>query len=870
MSIINRNIGDYRRIGELPLTANYEVNTPYPLDARTLVPTEEDLISTTWWRTAFGVDTIIYKGMTVTCIENHMIYIYDGPTIKITEGLNIENWADQWKKQRIDDSLLKWPLKMEDGKVRFAEDVTTISDMHFDNNDASGFYLTYNNDLTGAGAYFHHNFISLGKNDTVHEMTTPANSSDSGIPFIPYDIAGNGLYEDFSNQQTGIYIPTHWDYQNHKSYLSIYSAHGIAIKDTLDGDGVQESIVLADKTVNISSTQDISIDAERNISASASNVSIYANNNIIFDASNINIDSSDLTIKAAHNLNINASSWKHDVSNYVLKSKKNITLDASADVSILYRKDFQVKNVSDNKGSSYLKMGYDSFIISATAGVRISSPEDVSITSKRLYYYYKNGSVISTLDADSSNYLIKLETQKSPATNASIFLNGNDGTIDIKAYKLINIYSTSTNIVSTNTLNLAGKEKVNIDSSKNTDILADRDISIKAKKNIVIEAPSNVSIYSKEIKIGKGGDSSVYINGVKFPAYGKGMLYYDSNGLNWIEDLGINHATPGSSTYYYLLATLDGGNLDNGEEDSLILALTDIKNSEVISIDFKKIAKHTYKVNKHYIVNSTGAFIHNLVVLENSDVLSIYIQNINKDFSWNALLYSNNFTIKDNLSVYTTNDISDSAIDSSIMPTNIICHNSKTSSASTDTSILLNIPNPFISVAKTQSGYLRFTKTADSVGQYDWANLDNQLKDMAANDAGTKVYIVGTERPGSTMQTCNEFYNTPTVYIDQYYNIFATAFYATSDANKKKDIHRIFLNDSSILEPKGFTFKDSNKKAYGFIAQEVEKAGYPEIVNTDEHGTKTLDYNSAFAIALAQMQEKIRLLEVEIEMLKLR
>ena len=141
---------------------------------------------------------------------------------------------------------------------------------------------------------------------------------------------------------------------------------------------------------------------------------------------------------------------------------------------------------------------------------------------------------------------------------------------------------------------------------------------------------------------------------------------------------------------------------------------------------------------------------------------------------------------------------------------------------------------------------------------------------MAANDAGTKVYIVGTERPGSTMQTCNEFYNTPTVYIDQYYNIFATAFYATSDANKKKDIHRIFLNDSSILEPKGFTFKDSNKKAYGFIAQEVEKAGYPEIVNTDEHGTKTLDYNSAFAIALAQMQEKIRLLEVEIEMLKLR
>ena len=866
MSIINRNIGDYRRIGELPLTANYEVNTPYPLDARTLVPTEEDLISTTWWRTAFGVDTIIYKGMTVTCIENHMIYIYDGPTIKITEGLNIENWADQWKKQRIDDSLLKWPLKMEDGKVRFAEDVTTISDMHFDNNDARGFYLTYNNDLTGAGAYFHHNFISLGKNDTVHEMTTPVNSSDSGIPFIPYDIVGNNLYEGFSNQQTGIYIPTHWDYQNYKSYLSIYSAHGIAIKDTLDGDGVQESIVLADKTVNILSTEDINLTSENYIKLDTSRADIRAIYDLSIFSPDIYIVAPGLDIQSDYLVNIDASRWNQDVSNFILNSRKNITCKAASDVSILYRKDFQVKNVSDNKGSSYLKMGYDSFIISATAGVRISSPEDVSITSKRLYYYYKNGSVISTLDADSSNYLIKLETQKSSATNASIFLNGNDGTIYIKAYKLINIYSTSTNIISTNTLNLAGKEKVNIDSSKNTDILAD-DISIKAKKNIVIEAPSNVSIYSKEIKIGKGGDSSVHINGVKFPAYSKGMLYYDSNGLNWIEDLGINHATPGSSTYYYLLATLNGENLTDGQNDSLILALTDIKNSEIIAIDFTRLGSNSYKVNKHYIVNSTGTFIHNLAVSVNNNVLSIYIKNINVNFSWNALLYSNNFTIKDNLSTYASTV---SAIDSSIMPTNIICHNSKTSSASTDTSILLNIPNPFISVAKTQSGYLRFTKTADSVGQYDWANLDNQLKDMAANDAGTKVYIVGTERPGSTMQTCNEFYNTPTVYIDQYYNIFATAFYATSDANKKKDIHRISLNDSSILEPKGFTFKDSNKKAYGFIAQEVEKAGYPEIVNTDEHGTKTLDYNSAFAIALAQMQEKIRLLEVEIEMLKLR
>jgi hypothetical protein len=49
-----------------------------------LVPKEEYLTSIEWWRTAFGVDTIIYKGMLVTCIETHKTYVYDGPTIKLT------------------------------------------------------------------------------------------------------------------------------------------------------------------------------------------------------------------------------------------------------------------------------------------------------------------------------------------------------------------------------------------------------------------------------------------------------------------------------------------------------------------------------------------------------------------------------------------------------------------------------------------------------------------------------------------------------------------------------------------------------------------------------------------------------------------
>jgi hypothetical protein len=190
--------------------------------------------------------------------------------------------------------------------------------------------------------------------------------------------------------------------------LSIYSAHGIAIKDTLDGDGVQESIELDNKTINILSTEDINLTSENYIKLDTSRADIRAIYDLSIFSPDIYIVAPGLDIQSDYLVNIDASRWDQDVSNFILNSRKNITCKAASDVSILYKNDFQVKNVSDNKGS-YLKMGYDSFIISAT-GVRISSPEDVSITSKRLYYYYKNGTVISTVDADSSNYLIKLET----------------------------------------------------------------------------------------------------------------------------------------------------------------------------------------------------------------------------------------------------------------------------------------------------------------------------------------------------------------------------------------------------------------------------------------------------------------------------
>ena len=80
------NTGDYRRIGDIPVSGNYEPNLPYPLDARTLVPKVEYLTDSNWWCTAFGIDTVLYKGMLVTCIDTHQTYIYDGETKNIKQG----------------------------------------------------------------------------------------------------------------------------------------------------------------------------------------------------------------------------------------------------------------------------------------------------------------------------------------------------------------------------------------------------------------------------------------------------------------------------------------------------------------------------------------------------------------------------------------------------------------------------------------------------------------------------------------------------------------------------------------------------------------------------------------------------------------
>lgn len=90
--------------------------------------------------------------------------------------------------------------------------------------------------------------------------------------------------------------------------------------------------------------------------------------------------------------------------------------------------------------------------------------------------------------------------------------------------------------------------------------------------------------------------------------------------------------------------------------------------------------------------------------------------------------------------------------------------------------------------------------------------------------------------------------------------------YNPSDINLKKNINVISdskKNNVINLEPVEFEFKTDNKKHYGFIAQDMEMI-YPELVNNNEVGYKTVNYIELIPILLSKMKD----MQKEIDNLK--
>lgn len=93
------------------------------------------------------------------------------------------------------------------------------------------------------------------------------------------------------------------------------------------------------------------------------------------------------------------------------------------------------------------------------------------------------------------------------------------------------------------------------------------------------------------------------------------------------------------------------------------------------------------------------------------------------------------------------------------------------------------------------------------------------------------------------------------VYFKSSGAMYAQSFYASSDKRLKTEIEDIEI-ENDVPDIKKFVWKDSSAISYGFIAQELEKAGYPEIVSEDDNGFKKVDYNAALSLKIASIQKE--------------
>ena len=98
-------------------------------------------------------------------------------------------------------------------------------------------------------------------------------------------------------------------------------------------------------------------------------------------------------------------------------------------------------------------------------------------------------------------------------------------------------------------------------------------------------------------------------------------------------------------------------------------------------------------------------------------------------------------------------------------------------------------------------------------------------------------------------------------------NVYANSYYSTSDERLKENVSEIGY-DVATPEVVSFNWKANGEKSYGFIAQDLERQGLSELVDTDQNGYKKVDYNAALALAVGKLQQENRMLRTELEYIK--
>jgi hypothetical protein len=159
-------------------------------------------------------------------------------------------------------------------------------------------------------------------------------------------------------------------------------------------------------------------------------------------------------------------------------------------------------------------------------------------------------------------------------------------------------------------------------------------------------------------------------------------------------------------------------------------------------------------------------------------------------------------------------------------------------------SILTNISNYGGKIADYQQNIKQFYVSSPSLVNWIYKKLSNNLTVITPSDTKKTVLI-----------------NNDLIVTGSLYN--------TSDERIKENIS--IIDDKELdylftLNPIHYSFKnDINKKGhYGILAQNIEKV-YPELVQENYNGYKTVNYQELIPIMLAKMKN----MQFEIEQLQL-
>lgn len=136
-----------------------------------------------------------------------------------------------------------------------------------------------------------------------------------------------------------------------------------------------------------------------------------------------------------------------------------------------------------------------------------------------------------------------------------------------------------------------------------------------------------------------------------------------------------------------------------------------------------------------------------------------------------------------------------------------------------------------------------------------------------------KYYILGItkqsyeERDFGESEFIAEYGNIETnVYVSRK-NVYANAFYASSDKALKTNIKEI---DSSTYIPEVIQFKwiDSSEMSYGFLAQDLEEHGLTYLMDKDDLDHWRVNYSAAISLVVGDLQKSKKDLEKRVSILE--